>query len=52
MDVLDILEIESEVSLPKRYSELTVQEMETRIREIKAKFGSRLFIPGHHYQKE
>ncbi len=52
MDVLDILEIESEVSLPKRYSQLSVEEMETRVREIKAKFGSRLFIPGHHYQKD
>lgn len=52
MDVLDILEIESEVSLPKRYSELSVEEMETRVREIKEKFGSRLFIPGHHYQKD
>ncbi|MEX0719066.1 MAG: quinolinate synthase NadA [Balneolaceae bacterium] len=52
MDVLDILEIESEVSLPKRYNELSVEEMEARIREIKAKFGDRLFIPGHHYQKD
>lgn len=52
MNVLDILEVESEVSLPKRYSELSVEEMETRIREIKAKFGNRLFIPGHHYQKD
>ncbi len=52
MDVLDILDIESEVSLPKRYSQLSVEEMETRVREIKAKFGSRLFIPGHHYQKD
>ena len=52
MEVLDFLEIESEVSLPKRYSELSVEEMEARVREIKAKFGSKLFIPGHHYQKD
>ncbi len=52
MEVLDVLEIESEVSLPKRYSELSVEEMETRVREIKTKFGKRLFIPGHHYQKD
>ncbi|GAB5410402.1 MAG: quinolinate synthase NadA [Balneolaceae bacterium] len=52
MDVLDILEIESDVSLPKRYSELSVEKMETRVQEIKATFGSRLFIPGHHYQKD
>ncbi len=52
MDVLDLLEIESEVSLPKRYSELSEQEMIARVHEIKAKFGKRLFIPGHHYQKD
>jgi quinolinate synthase len=52
MEVLDLLEIESEVSLPKRYSELSVEEMEARVREIKAAFGNRLFIPGHHYQKD
>ena len=52
MEVLDILDIESEVSLPKRYSELSVEEMEARVMEIKAKFGKRLFIPGHHYQKD
>ncbi|MEX0723045.1 MAG: quinolinate synthase NadA [Gracilimonas sp.] len=52
MEVLDILEIESEVSLPKRYHELSVEEMEARIREIKSVFGKRLFIPGHHYQKD
>ncbi len=52
MDVLDILEVESEVSLPKRYSELSAEEMEARVLEIKAKFGDRLFMPGHHYQKD
>ena len=26
--------------------------MEQRIREIKEKFGDRLYIPGHHYQKD
>jgi quinolinate synthase len=52
MEVLDVLEIESEVSLPKRYSELSVEEMEARVREIKKKFGKKLFIPGHHYQKD
>lgn len=52
MEVLDLLEIESEVSLPKRYSQLSVEEMAARVKEIKAKFGNRLFIPGHHYQKD
>lgn len=52
MEVLDVLGIESEVSLPKRYSKLTAEEMEARVREIKARFGKKLFIPGHHYQKD
>jgi quinolinate synthase len=52
MDVLDILDIESEVALPKRYRELSVQDMEQRVREIKQKLGKKLFIPGHHYQKD
>ncbi|MCR9131019.1 MAG: quinolinate synthase NadA [bacterium] len=52
MDVLELLEIESEVSLPKRYSTLSAEEMEARVLEIKAQFGDRLFIPGHHYQKD
>ena len=52
MDVLELLEIESAVSLPKRYSEMSVEEMEERVKEIKSHFGKRLFIPGHHYQKD
>ncbi len=52
MDVLEILDIESEVSLPRRYRELGVEEMGARVREIKEKFGDTLFIPGHHYQKD
>lgn len=51
MEVLDILENESEVSLPERYREMSEEEMSRRVRKIKKKFGSQLFIPGHHYQK-
>jgi len=52
MEVLDFLEIESQVSLPEKYSHMTEDEMEERVKTIKDKFGSRLFIPGHHYQKD
>jgi len=52
MEVLDFLEIESQVSLPEKYSHMTTEEMEERVKNIKDKFGSRLFIPGHHYQKD
>lgn len=32
--------------------ELNIEQMEERIKAIKEKFGERLFIPGHHYQKD
>lgn len=38
--------------LPEKYRTLQRTEMENRIREIKEKLGDRLFIPGHHYQKD
>lgn len=38
--------------LPEHYRELSVKEMESRILSIKKKLGPKLFIPGHHYQKD
>ncbi|WP_010282037.1 quinolinate synthase NadA [Bacillus timonensis] len=38
--------------LPEEYKQFSVQEMEERVMEIKARLGKRLFIPGHHYQKD
>ncbi|MTH53001.1 quinolinate synthase NadA [Bacillus mangrovi] len=38
--------------LPEHYRSMEVTEMEDRIREIKQRFGKKLFIPGHHYQKD
>ncbi|CAN5440004.1 quinolinate synthase NadA [soil metagenome] len=52
MESLDFLEKEQTFTLPERYSVLSEEEMRQRIREIKAKFGERLFMPGHHYQKD
>jgi len=52
MEALDFLEKEQTFTLPERYSILSEEEMKERIREIKAKFGEALFIPGHHYQKD
>lgn len=52
MEVLDILETGPEVSLPERYREMSEEEMGKKVREIKKEFGSCLFIPGHHYQKD
>ncbi|MCV9885238.1 quinolinate synthase NadA [Metabacillus halosaccharovorans] len=52
MELLDILEHEKREMMPETYKNLTIEEMEKRVREIKQKFGSKLYIPGHHYQKD
>lgn len=52
MEALDFLDTDQTFTLPERYSVLSEQEMRDRIIEIKAKFGERLFMPGHHYQKD
>ncbi|QUE85868.1 quinolinate synthase NadA [Exiguobacterium alkaliphilum] len=39
-------------TMPARYADLTVEQMEQRIEAIKARLGSRLFLPAHHYQKD
>ncbi|MEX2585859.1 MAG: quinolinate synthase NadA [Balneolaceae bacterium] len=52
MDVLEFLEEEPVTAIPDRYQTLSEAEMEKRVREIKEAFGKRLFIPGHHYQKD
>lgn len=44
--------IEKQSLLPEKYKNMTIEQMEARIREIKNKFGKQLFIPGHHYQKD
>ncbi|MBY0123936.1 quinolinate synthase NadA [Bacillus sp. S/N-304-OC-R1] len=38
--------------LPEKYRNMTTVELEGRVRTIKEKLGSKLFIPGHHYQKD
>ncbi len=38
--------------MPALYADLTVEQMEQRIEAIKARLGSRLFLPAHHYQKD
>lgn len=39
-------------ALPEKYKQMTKEEMEARVREIKEQLGEKLFIPGHHYQKD
>ncbi|MFC7394316.1 quinolinate synthase NadA [Scopulibacillus cellulosilyticus] len=50
MSVIDF--IQSQTGMPEEYKNLSVPEMEKRVKRIKEEFGSRLFMPGHHYQKE
>lgn len=38
--------------LPEHYRTLSTTEMESRILAIKKNLGKKLFIPGHHYQKD
>jgi quinolinate synthase len=38
--------------IPEIYREMSTEELENKVGEIKARLGSRLFIPGHHYQKD
>lgn len=52
MGVLDILSAEKNVTIPEHYKTMSTEEMEQRVREIKGKFGERLFLPCHHYQKD
>ena len=48
----EIVQKQSLNRLPERYRTMSREEMEERVREIKQKLGSRLFIPCHHYQKD
>ena len=49
---MSLLEMAQKNLLPEHYKAMTVEEMEVRVREIKERMGDRLFIPGHHYQKD
>ncbi|MDE3839751.1 quinolinate synthase [Bacillus methanolicus] len=51
MNILDAVQTKGNM-IPDRYLNMTVTELEERASAIKRKLGSRLFIPGHHYQKD
>jgi quinolinate synthase len=52
MSILHYFEEKKSGTLPEHYRKLTGKQMEARIREIKEQLGEKLFIPGHHYQKD
>ncbi|ARI78970.1 quinolinate synthase NadA [Halobacillus mangrovi] len=51
MNLFEIME-QSTPTLPDPYKEMGVEELEQRVQHVKHHMGSRLFLPGHHYQKE
>ncbi|MCF6136381.1 quinolinate synthase NadA [Pseudalkalibacillus berkeleyi] len=50
MGVLDLLQQQN--GLPDKYRTLSEEVMINRIHQIKQELGSKLYIPGHHYQKD
>ncbi|MGG1400406.1 quinolinate synthase NadA [Bacillus salipaludis] len=38
--------------IPEIYKQMSREALEERVREVKNRLGSKLFIPGHHYQKD
>ncbi len=44
--------IANTTSIPDEFRNMDYKELEERVREIKARLGKKLFIPGHHYQKD
>ncbi|MBM7648967.1 quinolinate synthase [Bacillus ectoiniformans] len=51
MSILDVLK-QPAITLPDHYRNMSKEEMERRVIEIKDMLGEELFIPGHHYQKD
>ena len=47
--MIDLLKVSL---IPEQYLKMSKQELEDRVREIKAQLGDDLFIPAHHYQKD
>lgn len=52
MSLLELLQGTENHMLPERYKHMRAADMEARVWELKKKFGDRLFIPGHHYQRD
>ncbi|WLR44069.1 quinolinate synthase NadA [Bacillus carboniphilus] len=52
MEILDMVEFDKKEAMPNSYKERSYEELEQRVLEIKQKLGKKLYIPGHHYQKD
>ncbi len=51
MSIFQTLEKQTNV-LPEKYRNMSTEELEKRVRAVKAELGNKLYIPGHHYQKD
>ncbi|WP_301109805.1 quinolinate synthase NadA [Sporosarcina sp.] len=51
MSILDVVRGQADAMLPEKYKSMSIEEMENKIQAIKQSLGAKLFIPGHHYQK-
>ncbi|WP_158737914.1 quinolinate synthase NadA [Alteribacillus sp. YIM 98480] len=49
---MKVLESFQAHTLPEHIRTLSEKQMEDRVREIKRELGTRLFMPGHYYQKD
>lgn len=52
MSLLELLQGTENHQIQERYRDMSNADMEARVWELKQKFGERLFIPGHHYQRD
>jgi quinolinate synthase len=44
--------VEKMNGIPDKYKNMSIKELEEIVRSIKQRLGRKLFIPGHHYQKD
>ncbi|UOQ45077.1 quinolinate synthase NadA [Halobacillus salinarum] len=51
MNLFDTLKAQKP-EMPDNYNQLTEAELIERVEDVKAKMGRKLFLPGHHYQKD
>ena len=51
MSILQALKDKSH-TIPERFLQMSKEDMEARVWEIKQAMGNKLFIPGHHYQRD
>ncbi|WLR48299.1 quinolinate synthase NadA [Halobacillus litoralis] len=49
---MNLFETIEQNTLPERYKTMETKDLEERVLQIKREMGEKLFLPGHHYQKD